>query len=345
MKTLTKQIKSIMIVSCALVFLAHGQSIERQVIASSGNTISNSTVQLDFTLGEMIVGDVSNSNMMLNQGFHQGTIQVAITINPIVYLKGPLSGSLMNDDLRVKNYLPTTSPYSDNLTCNSSVFNTGGTSGSGLDNDNIVDWMWVELRDANNNTTAISSRSGLLQRDGDIVDIDGVSDLTFNVPSGDYFIVIKHRNHLGVMTDNTVSLNEVLTIVDFTDVNTPITFGTNAQAITVGTNNVFAMWSGDTSQDGKLNYLGANSDVSPVRSQVFGDPDNSVFGGPPVANYLSKGYFASDVNMDGFTAYLGVLSDVLDIRNNIFSHPSNSVFGGPPVATYIFTQQLPEGGN
>lgn len=243
----------------------------------------------------------------------------------------------MRDDLRVNNLIPTTSPY-DATTCNATVFNTVGS-------DAIVDWVLVQLRDSADNTSVIESQSALLQRDGDIVDVDGTSSLSFTAMPDNYFIAIKHRNHLGIMSSNTITLSTIATTVDFTDSATPITFGTDAQTTYIMPTGVAAMWAGDANQDGKLNYLGGQSDVPSIRSQVFNDPNNSVFGGPPVATYLSAGYNATDINLDGNTVYSGATSDVLHIRNNIFNNPSNSVFGGPPVATYIFTQQLPEGAN
>jgi hypothetical protein len=326
---------------CFIIFgVSQAQSIERQVLASTGTTITNGTISLDYTLGETIVGEKSNSTIVLTQGFHQGFVQLAVIINPIVFLQGALSGSLMNDSLRFGGYLPTTSPYSDNLTCNPSVFNDGGSSGSGLINDNIVDWMWIELRDANDNTNVIASRSGLLQRDGNIVDVDGFSDLIFNVPNGDYFIVVNHRNHLGTMTLNTINLKETVSVVDFTDANTPISFGNFAQK-DLGDGNL-ALWSGDANGDGKIAYSGALSDVTSLRSQVFNDPNNSIFGGPPIANYGSLGYSNNDINMSGITYYTGPLTDAVFIRSNIFNHPNNSIFGGPPVANFVFDQQLPQ---
>ena len=332
MKILTKQIKSILIASCAVVFTAYGQSIERQVLASSGNTISNSTVQLDFTLGETIVGDISNSNVILNQGFHQGTIQVAITINPVVYLQGPFSGSLMNDGLRSGGYLPTTSPYSDNLTCNSSVFNSGGTSGSGLASDNIVDWMWIELRDANDNTSVVASRSGLLQRDGNIVDIDGVSDLTFNAPNGDYFTVVNHRNHLGTMTQNTVSLSETVSVVDFTDANTPISYGSNPQK-NFG-NGILALWAGNVNGDNTVQYSGVSPDTPLILSEVLNDPGNFL----NFSTYVSVGYKNTDLDLDGNTQYNGVNPDTPLILENVLAHPGNFL----NFSTFAIQEQLPE---
>ncbi|WP_299886160.1 M4 family metallopeptidase [uncultured Lacinutrix sp.] len=267
-----------------------------------------------------------------------------IYLSPKVMLQGAILNpnigeeSLMRDDLRLTNYIPTESPYVDNLTCNTSVFTVTGS-------DAIVDWIWVELRDKNDNTSVLYSQSALLQRDGDVVDVDGTSALSFSASEDNYYVTIKHRNHLGIMSSNVIALSKSVTTVDFTDANNQITYGTDAQTTFNMPSGVVAMWAGDANGDGKLNYSGGESDVPNIRSQVFNDPDNSVFGGPPVASYQSAGYNTTDIDMDGVTVYSGGTSDVLHIRNNIFNNPSNSVFGGPPTSTYLFIQQLPEGGN
>ena len=326
----------------------NAQTIERQVIGSAGTTLTNGTISLDFTVGELAVSTITNGTTTLTQGFHQGTVALAIRVDPVVFLQGALlnngGGSLMRDDLRA-SLLPTTSPYSDGLTCAATVFNDGGTSGTGATNDNIVDWVLVELRDANDNEVIEASQSALLQRDGNVVSVDGVSPLEFNIPSKSYYIVIKHRNHLAVMTSNTIALSTGSAVVDFTDVNNQITFGTNAQTSFGVPSGLVAMWAGDANQDGRMVYLGGLSEVPAIRSQVFNDPNNSIFGGPPSAGYKSIGYLPTDLDMDGFAVYSGADSDVTKLRNNVFNNPSNSVFGGPPSAGYVFIQQLPEGAN
>ena len=271
-------------------------------------------------------------------------LECEIKMAPLAFLEGAFVNTntgeeyLMRDDLRAMGLLPTTSPYADGVMTTPTIFTVEG-------NNAIVDWVWVELREAASNTVTSAGQSALLQRDGDIVGTDGFSNLIFTVPHGDYYIVVKHRNHLGIMTSSTMSLTDTITRVDFTDAIYPITYGTDGQTIFGMPNGVVAMWSGDTNGDGQLNYLGASSDIPAIRSKVFNDPDNSLFGGPPVGSYPSAGYSTTDIDMDGVTVYSGAASDVLHIRNNIFNNPSNSVFGGPPTATYIFTQQLPEGGN
>ncbi|MEL6275605.1 MAG: hypothetical protein AAFU03_10925, partial [Bacteroidota bacterium] len=100
-----------------------------------------------------------------------------------VFLEGPYSTSngLMNDDLRVGDMIPTKEPYTTlgyqhgsiggGESVNPFVFNTSS-------NDAIVDWIIAELR-ASSNNNVVAARSALLQKDGDIVDLDGRSPLSF----------------------------------------------------------------------------------------------------------------------------------------------------------------------
>ncbi|NQY04752.1 MAG: S-adenosylmethionine:tRNA ribosyltransferase-isomerase, partial [Flavobacteriaceae bacterium] len=135
-------------------------------------------------------------------------IQAAIRVTPQVYIEGsainpnPAEPTLMRDDLRVAGLIPTTSPYGDALTVDPSVFTTTGA-------DAIVDWVWVEVRDGADNTNILGSSSALLQRDGDVVSTNGTSPLIFNLPGNNYFVTVNHRNHLGIMSANSVALSRL----------------------------------------------------------------------------------------------------------------------------------------
>ena len=117
----------------------------------------------------------------------------------------------MRDSLRENNVLPTTSPYDDGATVDPTVFNTTGANA-------IVDWVQVELREGsdNENTTVVTSTAALLQRDGDIVGLDGTSSITFTADEGDYFIAIIHRNHIGILAAVPASLRSTVSTLDFT---------------------------------------------------------------------------------------------------------------------------------
>ncbi|RZN83018.1 MAG: hemagglutinin protein [Winogradskyella sp.] len=324
---------------CLLMGLTYGQSIERQVIASTGNTLSNSSVIMDFTLGEVAITTVTDGTTTLSQGFHQGNVVLSIKINPIVFLQGaalnPNVGeeNIMRDDLRELD-VPTTSPYNDALTCDISVLTDGGTSGTGLPEDNLVDWVFVELRDETTNTLVVASQSALLQRDGDVVDVDGISDLSFELPMGNYYVAVKHRNHLGIMTSTAIALSNSTTQIDFTDANNQITFGANAQTNFGMPAGVVAMWSGNVNGDAVIQYSGTNPDSPSILSEVLNDAGNFL----NFPTYIVNGYNIHDVNMDGNTQYSGTNPDTPYILQNVLAHPGNFL----NFSTYQIQEQLPE---
>lgn len=317
---------------------AQAQSIERSVIGSAGSTLSNASVSLDFTVGEIAVTTITDGTTTLSQGFHQPSLSLAIVLDPIVFLQGallsPYTGeeSLMRDDLR-SLYLPTTSPYADAATCAASVFNDGGTSTTGLMDDDIVDWIWVELRDALSNTTVVAGQSALIQRDGNVVAVDGVSNLEFEMPDGDYYVAVRHRNHLGVMTLNTVSLSSTVAALNFTDSTSQITYGPNAQTDIGMPTNVVAMWAGNANGNTSVSYQGASNDTNTIKDQVIADQT-----GTPSNLYSFMAYETGDVNLDGTIRYQGASNDSNTIKDIILQHPDNTS------STNLFAvpEQLPE---
>ncbi|MGH1386812.1 hypothetical protein [Kordia sp.] len=261
-----------------------------------------------------------------------------VIVDVDVFLQGALINpntgeeSLMRDDLRIAGGIyDSNSPYGDGASINETV----GLSDN--DANSTVDWIWVELRDANSSATVIAGQSGILQRDGDIVatDDDLVTPLTFeNVPAGDYYIVIKHRNHLSIMSATAITLKQVSTTIDFTDANNQITYGSNAQTTFGMPTDVVAMWCGNANDDTIVQYSGTNPDTPEILSTVLNDAGNFL----NFPTYVVSGYDANDVNMDGNTQYSGTDPDVPFILQNILAHPSN--FLG--FSTYQIIEQLPE---
>ncbi|MFK7923057.1 MAG: lamin tail domain-containing protein [Bacteroidia bacterium] len=259
-----------------------------------------------------------------------------ITLDLDVLLSGPyntLSG-LMNDGLRQANLIPTTQPYTaangwshnDLETTEESIFS------SPIDQDAIVDWVLVELRSSTDSSTVVASRAALLQRDGDVVDTKGESDIFFRfLSAGDYFVSVRHRNHLGVMTANAYSLGLLPTTVDFTSPATAI-YGTHAQK-TLSSGTKLGLWSGNTNQNNTLIFQGGSNDPTLVFLKILLAPDNTSF----ARNYVLNGYESEDVNMDGQIIFQGGGSDSNPIFINILSHPANTGFS----RNFVITEQLP----
>lgn len=72
-----------------IVLLSALSVFSQQVIATSGNYHQTSTASISWTLGETIIGDLSNSNLALSQGFQQGNqLGINISINSASICEG-----------------------------------------------------------------------------------------------------------------------------------------------------------------------------------------------------------------------------------------------------------------
>ena len=280
-----------------------------------------------------------------------------VSLLPKAYLQGALIGvflpdRLMRDDLRQKGYLPTSSPYGlwNAITSTGSVSTAVyATTGANA----IVDWIFVELRSATNPAQVVDSRSAFIQRDGDIVELDGVSPLTFRSATfGNYYVVVRHRNHLGVMTKTAIPLSGSATVVDFRSPSTPTyTYSgtTSYTQVTVNQAQVVveqgvAMWAGNALRDNETQtltsppynnviYQGTQNDIESIYQQVINPPGFLV---TPFT--IRDGYMNGDINLDGQTIFQGTQNDVEFIYQNVIkNHPGNSLV----VPFFIIREQLP----
>ena len=133
-----------------------------------------------------------------------------VTLQTKVFLQGPYDGTAMETSLNQQSLIPEVEPYAGlNFTLVNNKVQEKTTSTIISSND-IVDWVFLELRDENDPSIIISTRSALLQADGDVVDMDGTSPVSFYcVDPGNYYVAVKHRNHLGVMTDEAKNIYQL----------------------------------------------------------------------------------------------------------------------------------------
>lgn len=209
-----------------------------------------------------------------------------LSVRPKVFLQGPFSSGLMSDGLRTAGLIPTTEPYTSlgfthrgqggGETVSSAVLQLSG-------NNAIVDWVFLELQSEAG--SPVATRSALLQRDGDIVDTDGTSAVTFSdMDAGNYYLVVHHRNHLGIRTANPLSLSDSPVDYDFTTALTRAgqdpTVTSNAPMVDLG-GAVYGLFRSDSNADGNVNIV----DFIQVKSA--GTPNQ---GGV---------YHGADLNLDG----------------------------------------------
>ncbi|MCY7358855.1 MAG: Ig-like domain-containing protein, partial [Rudanella sp.] len=251
-----------------------------------------------------------------------------------VLLQGALfnvnSGTLMRDDLRTGGYLPLTSPYS--VSVSGRFAQTGGGGGETTSSavlrgnagtpDAIVDWVLVELRNPANPALVVATRSALVQRDGDVVlPADGVSPLSFTGLTGtQYFVSVKHRNHLGVMTATALPLSVTGTLVDFTTMTNVQVYdkpgAVNYNGVEmISVNGKRALWAGDANADGKVKYIGGASDNTPILNDVIGAQGSNP---SPQYNYdFAFGYLYGDVDMNSKAKYQGAVNDPTWVFSNV----------------------------
>lgn len=296
------------------------QSVTPQVVAAGGTHFDNGTISVSWTLGETMTQTFTAGNNSLTQGFHQPEV-VLVSINITAFLQGPYNSmnGMMDDGLRTNALVPLVEPYTalgySNISGGGESIDAAVLTVAG--SDAIIDWVHIELRDGNDDLLVLSTRNALLQADGDIVDVDGVSAVEFDTPSDNYYISVQHRNHLHIMSFAAVTLGDAPVAVNFSDGSTA-TYGTDAQTDISG---VKALWSGDVTDDGVVKYTGSNNDRDPILVEIGGIvPTNTV-----------AGYLASDVNMDGTVKYTGGQNDRDIILQNI----------GGTVPTATKSEQMP----
>ncbi len=245
---------------------------------------------------------------------------------------------IMKDDLRVGNLIPLHEPYS-NLPGFLHKGNGGGETISPeilqvTGPNAIVDWVFVEIRDAGAEENILETCSGLLQRDGDVVSVTGDSVFFFvRLNEGDYYVSIRHRNHLGLMS-NTVDYLSTSNppSLDFRNSSWLVNSNNTAGSITSGS--FRAMWAGDFNSDRRVIFQGPNNDVFNLFSVVLSDPNNV----ETLANYISRGYLNADFNLDGKAIYQGPGNDrSMLLFNTILGHPGNPY----NLANYISREAIP----
>lgn len=227
--------------------------------------------------------NVSETDFCFNVGYEPNICWIAhfneISFNIKVTLEGPFNSSSGLMQPTTSELIPLSQPF------DKSPWNYFGSENMPyLINPNIVDWILVEYRDAPGdavtatNETRIGRQAALLLSDGSVVDVDGISPLKPPITISDnLYIVIWHRNHLGVMSASPLLHVDGTFTFDFSASSAMAFGGVSSQTeIAPGW---WAMISGDANADGIIDI---NDKTYNWNFQVS-----------------ENGYLASDLNLDG----------------------------------------------
>ncbi|MBK7382761.1 MAG: hypothetical protein IPI81_05420 [Flavobacteriales bacterium] len=275
------------------------------------------------TAAERLRDWLDPSNTVMTLDGYDPNASPTVSLRVRTFLEGPYNTGTtqMNSTLSAGGLIPMTEPYTTagythvgggGETTNSTVLNVTGANA-------VVDWVVVELRNKNNSSQVLATRSALLQADGDVVAAnDGTSALTFGASGDQYFIAVRHRNHLGIMSAGSITLGSAAITVDLSNGTVPLSGGSSATKV-IGARNV--MFAGDVDRNSILRYTGQANDRDPILARVGGS----------IPTATVNGYFPEDVNLDGVVRYIGASNDRDPILVNV----------GGTIPTATRTAQLP----
>jgi hypothetical protein len=207
------------------------------------------------------------------------------TFNVTANLRGSWNGSTaMNTTLNTTGQIPLAHPY------NVTPFSYAGTEAvAAIPNANVVDWVLVEHRkpitglpaDALSSTIT-GRKAAFLLNNGTVVELDGVTPVVFDIAKqGAAFITVRHRNHLGVLS-NSIASNAVGTFTnDYTVLaNSYLASGASSDPVVLlaGAGGKYGMWAGDANKNGVVN----STDLNAIKISIAA---------------LASGYLFSDVNL------------------------------------------------
>jgi hypothetical protein len=194
------------------------------------------------------------------------------------FLEGPFAGAGMLSYLNFFGYIPLMQPY------DAPPWNYAGTeSVTAMPNNDVVDWVLIELRDAANassatSATTLAKQAGFILEDGSITTLDGTNDLQFGVKiNQNLFAVVWHRNHLGIMSANPVTAAGNQYSYDFTSGSGQVYGGSNGHKELAS--GIWGMVAGDGDADKQV----SNADKLDVWKPQSG----------------TSGYKAGDFDMNG----------------------------------------------
>jgi len=243
------------------------------------------------------------------------------TMNTTAILRGAWNGSSMNTNLRNASVIPLNQPY------NTTPFNYNGLETVGSIPANVVDWVLVEFRKPSSgqasdavSSSIIGRKAGFLLSNGTVVETDGVTPIAVSIQKqGAGFMVIRHRNHLAVMSNSLPSNETGIYSNDFrslTNAYKPAGAASDPMVLLSG-GGQYGLWSGDANKNGIVNA----TDISAIRLAIAGS---------------ASGYQFTDVNLSNSIN----ATDISLTRTSIAASAS----GGTPARTAEAVQSnLPDG--
>lgn len=151
------------------------------------------------------------------------------------------AGGLMSTKLNNDGLLPTQHPY------DVAPYNAPAAAYSSLPS-NAVDYVLIEARTVLDNSLGVIQAIGVLLDNGDVVAPDG-SSIQLNLNTGEsYYIWLRHRNHLDLVSAQAYLATSNITL----DFMTTAANAMGAQQVKLMPDGKYAMYAGDYTKDGVI---------------------------------------------------------------------------------------------
>ncbi|HET9056268.1 MAG TPA: hypothetical protein VFN30_05410, partial [Chitinophagaceae bacterium] len=221
--------------------------------------------------------------------------------------------------------IPKNSPYSDSTNFKSTIKNYWkyfallGPGSESIDslllyadppsspNPKVVDWVLAHLH-RTSDQAVVATKAVFVKQDGQIVDTDGtgafIDGINFEgVPEGNYYLSIRHRNHLGLRSQDILSLTSILppayNLTDTTKIFKGANYTVDLVAAQLEPNsNIYGAYAGNVVPNRDIVYNNTDNDNAELLNILQGNKAGR-----------KSGYLNADVNMNGTARYNGSAND------------------------------------
>ncbi len=203
---------------------------------------------------------VSANNNGTNKGddVYSTSIQIPESSGQVGEVKAFLAGYYsqasgnMNNNLQASGLLPSAQPY------NYPPFNYNGNETNQSSRNDITDWVLLEVRENQNPQNVVQRQAVLLTQSGQLLSADGNTNILFpSLSTGNYYLAIRHKSHLGVISSVTIPLGPTTPVsYDYTSAVSQA-LG-NEQLDNLPNSNQVGLFAGDFDNNGLINNVDFN---------------------------------------------------------------------------------------
>ena len=187
--------------TCAILGVTNGGSGTGTLFSINLTGLSQTTGGTAISLTSVILRDVMNDPITVD--VIDGSVvnvECPAYADITIFLEGAYDAENHCMSTTLHNSIPLTSPYNDSITVASIP-------------DNVVDWVYVELRSCLTGSP-LCAKSMFLKSDGHICDPYYDHPGFANIECGCYYVVVRHRNHLAIISSTACEFKDEGTVED-----------------------------------------------------------------------------------------------------------------------------------